>query len=149
MFRVVKKVFLVLLMAGTVAGADFTGTWKLNAAKSKLGNRDIAQGILTIKLTGPDTYSTTLDYLTRSGEKRHEESTRVCNGREHPLPAIDPSKPSTVTCEVGPGSTRKVVEKKSDKIVAEMTSTLSSDGKTLTNVWTYEDGQVVFVFDRQ
>jgi hypothetical protein len=26
---------------------------------------------------------------------------------------------------------------------------VSADGKVLTNVWTYEDGQVVFVFDKQ
>jgi hypothetical protein len=149
MLPFLKKVLLTLAMIGTMVGADFTGTWKLNPQKSKLGNRDISQGILSIRLTGPDTVTSTLDYVTRSGEKRHQESVRVCDGREHAVPHVDPSKTSTVMCQFGSDSTRKIVEKDGDKVVAEMTSTVSSDGKVLTNVWKYEDGEVVFVFEKQ
>jgi hypothetical protein len=52
-------------------------------------------------------------------------------------------------CQLGPGSLRKVVEKEGDRVVVEMTSTVSADGKVLTNVWKYEDGEVVFVFEKQ
>jgi hypothetical protein len=149
MFPFVRKVLPILLMAGTVAAADFTGTWKLDTAKSKLGNRDIAQGMLINRQTGPDTYTSTLDFVTRTGEKRHQESVRECDGKEHAVPHVDPSKVSTVMCVIGPGSTRKIVEKENDKVVVEMTSTVSADGKVLTNVWKYEDGAVVFVFEKQ
>jgi hypothetical protein len=149
MFPFLRKVLPVFLVFGTMAAADFTGTWKLNPEKSKLGNRDISQGTLTIRQSGPDTYSSTLDYVTKAGQKRHEESVRICDGKPHPLPALDASKPATAICQVGPGSTRKVVETKSDKVVAEMTSTVSADGRTLTNIWKYEDGEVVFVFEKQ
>jgi hypothetical protein len=149
MLPFVRKVLPILLMVGTMAGADFTGTWKLNAEKSKLANRDISQGTLTIRQTGPDTYTSTLDYVTRSGEKRHQENVRVCDGKERSVPHVDPSKVSTVMCQVGPGSTRKIVEKENNKVIVEMTSTVSAEGKTLTNVWKYEDGEVVFVFERQ
>jgi len=148
MFPFVRNVLPILLMVATMAAADFSGTWKLNAAKSKLGNRDVAQGTLTIRQTGADTYTSTLDFVTRTGEKRHQESVRVCDGKEHAVPHVDPSKVSTVMCQVGPGSTRKIVEKENDKVVVEMTSTVSSDGKVLTNVWKYEDGVVVFVFEK-
>ena len=148
MFPFVRNVLPILLMVATMAAADFSGTWKLNAAKSKLGNRDVAQGTLTIRQTGADTYTSTLDFVTRTGEKRHQESVRVCDGKEHAVPIVDPSKVSTVMCQVGPGSTRKFVEKENDKVVVEMTSTVSSDGKVLTNVWKYEDGVVVFVFEK-
>jgi len=144
-----RSVLFVSLMAGTTAAADFTGTWKLNPEKSKLGTRDIAQGTLTIKQTGLYTYASTLDFVTRSGEKRHQDSVRICDGKEHALAHIDPSKVSVVMCQLGPRLTRKIVEKENDKVVAEMTSTVSADGTVLTNVWTYEDGQVVFVFDKQ
>ena len=149
MLPFVRKVLPILLIVGTMVGADFTGTWKLNPAKSRLGNRDIAQGTLTIKQTGPDTYTSTLDFVTKSGTKRHQESVRVCDGKEHKVPHVDPSKFSTVMCQVGPGSTRKIVEKENDKVIAEMTSTVSANGKVLTNVWKYEDGEVVFVFEKQ
>ena len=149
MLPFVRNVLPILLMVGTMVAADFTGTWKLDAAKSKLGNRDISQGTLTTKQTGLDTYTSTLDYVTRSGEKRHEESVRVCDGKEHATPHVDPSKVSTVMCLVGPGSTRKIVEKDNDKVIVEMNSTVSADGRVMINVWKYEDGEVVFVFERQ
>jgi hypothetical protein len=149
MLPVLRKVLPILFMVGTMAAADFIGTWKLNPEKSKLGNRDISQGTLTIRQTGPDTYTSTLDFVTRKGEKRHEESVRICDGKEHAVPHVDPSKVSTEMCQAGPGSTRKIVEKENDKVVVEMTSTVSADGKVLTNVWKYEDGDVVFVFEKQ
>ena len=144
-----RKMLSILLMVGTIAATNFTGVWKLNPEKSKLGNRDIAQGTLTIRQTGPDTFTSTLDFVTSSGEKRHQESVRICDGKEHAIPHVDPSKVSTVVCQLGPGSTRKIVEKENDKVVVEMTSTVSADGKVLTNVWKYEDGDVVFVFEKQ
>ncbi len=144
-----RKVLPILLVVGTMLGSDFTGTWKLNPEKSKLGNRDISQGTLTTKQTGADTYTSTLDFVTRAGAKRHEESVRVCDGREHATPHVDPSKVSTVMCQVGPDSTRKIVEKENGKVIVEMNSTVSPDGKVMTNVWKYEDGEVVFVFEKQ
>jgi hypothetical protein len=149
MLRFVRKVLPILLIAVTMAAADFTGTWKLNPEKSKLDNRDIAQGTLTTRQTGADTYASTLDFVTKAGAKRHEDSVRVCDGKEHATPHVDPSKVSTVMCQVGPGSTRKIVEKENDKVIVEMTSTVSADGKVMTNVWKYEDGDVVFVFEKQ
>ena len=143
------KILPVLLMVEMMAGADFTGTWKLNPEKSRLGNRDIAQGTVTISQTGPNTYASAFDYVTRSGVKRHEESVRICDGKEHAAPRIDSSKVSTVMCQLGPGSTRKIMEKENDKVIVEMTSTVSTDGRVLTNVWSYNDGSVVFVFDKQ
>lgn len=149
MLRFARTLFLIVLFAGTLRGAEFTGTWKLNPEKSKLGDRDIVQATLVTRQTGPNTFASALDYVTRSGEKRHSESVRICDGKEHPLPALDSSKPATVTCEIGPNSSRKIVEKKSGKVIVEMTSTVSPDGRVLTNVWKYEDGEVVFVFEKQ
>jgi hypothetical protein len=149
MLPCVRKALPILLIVGTMAGADFIGTWKFNPEKSKVGTRDIAQGTVTIKQTGPHTFTSTLDFVTKSGEKRHQENVRICDGKEHAIAHIDPSKVSIVMCQIGPGSTRKLVEKESGKVVAEMTSTVSADGKVLTNVWKYEDGEVVFVFEKQ
>jgi hypothetical protein len=149
MFPFVRNVLPILLIAGTMVAADFTGTWKLNPEKSNVGNRDIAQGVVTIRQTGSQTYASTFDFVTRAGQKRHEEGVRICDGKEHAVPHVDPSKVSTVMCQVGPGSTRKIVEKENDKVIVEMTSTVSADGRVLTNVWKYEDGEIVFVFEKQ
>ena len=149
MLRCIRTALPVLLIVGTMVAADFTGTWKLNPEKSKLGNRDLVQGVVTIRQTGAETYASTFDYVTRAGQRRHEEGVRTCDGKEHAVPHVDSSRVSTVMCRLGPGSTRKIVEKDGDKVIVEMTSTVSADGKVLTNVWKYEDGEVVFVFDKQ
>lgn len=149
MLRWIRTALPGLLVVVTMAAADFTGTWKLNPEKSKLGNRDITQGVVTLRQTGPDTIESTFDYVTRAGQKRHEEGVRICDGKEHAVPHIDTKKVSTVMCQLGPDSARKIIEKDGDKIVVEMTSTLSTDGRVMTNVWKYEDGEVVFVFDKQ
>ena len=52
----VKTVLPVLLTIGTMAAADFTGTWKFNPAKSQY-RRDLSEEMLTIKQTGPDSYT--------------------------------------------------------------------------------------------
>jgi hypothetical protein len=56
-------------MVATMAASDFTGTWKLNAAKSH--GSDFVQGTLTITKTGPDTYTSVGDMVTKLGEKQH------------------------------------------------------------------------------
>ena len=77
----IKTVLPVLLTIGAMAAADFTGTWKFNPAKSQY-RRDVSEEMLTIKETGPDTYTSSVDFVTKSGEKRHQEIVRICDGKE-------------------------------------------------------------------
>jgi len=100
----VKTVLPVLLTIGTMAAADFTGTWKFNPAKSQY-RRDLSEEMLTIKQTGPDTYTSSVDFVTKSGEKRHQEIVRICDGKEHPSPRSGAAKGEVLICELGHGAT--------------------------------------------
>lgn len=144
-----RRLLPVFLMIGTTAAADFTGTWKLNPAKSQLGGSDIAQATLTIKETASDTYTSIGDQVTKSGEKRHFEVVRICDGKEHPSTRPGAAKGAVLVCQFGPGPTRTFVEKNNGKVVVETTSTLSEDGKVMTQIWKYSDGEEVRVFERQ
>jgi len=145
----VETVLTVLLTIGTMAAADFTGTWKFNPAKSQ-HHRDLSEEMLTIKRTGPDTFTSILDFVTKSGEKQHQEIVRICDGKEHPSPLSGAAKGAVLICQQGPGATRKFVERDNGKVVYEVTSTLSDDGKVMTNVWKYSNGEEdVLVFDKQ
>lgn len=149
MHPVVKKVLPLFLMIGTMGAADFTGTWKLNPEKSQLGSRDVTQQTLPIKQTGPNTYTSVVDIVTKSGEKQHQEIVRICDGKEHPSTRAAAAKGAVLNCQIGPGPTRKLVEKADGKVVSEMTSTLSEDGKLMTNVFKYRDGDETLVYERQ
>ena len=144
----VKTVLLISLTIGTMTAADFTGTWKFNPAKSQY-RRNLLEAVLTIKQTGPDTYTSSEDFVTKSGEKGHQEIVRVCDGKEHPSPRSGAAKGAVLICQLGPGATRKLVESDNGKVVYEVTSTLSDDGKVMTTVWKDSNGEDVLVFDRQ
>ena len=138
-----------LMILGTillaVTGADFTGTWKLNLAKSKLRN-DLASETMKIEQTGPNTYRTTVDIVLKSGQKEHQEINRICDGEEHPSTGVGFKQEGAAEICEQMSSSRKVTQKRDGKAVSEFTSTVSGDGKVMTNVW---KGDETRVFDRQ
>jgi hypothetical protein len=125
--------------------ADFTGTWKLSLPKSKLTS-DLVSETMKIEQTGPNTYRTTVDTVRKSAKKEHQVINRICDGKEHPSTGVGfKQEGSSEICEQSP-STRKVTEKRDGKVEGEFTSTVSGDGKVLTNVW---KGGETRVFERQ
>ena len=79
--RLTLAVVATLSLGVTLAAADFTGTWKLNVEKSKLP-ADLASETMTISQTGANSYKSSIDMVTKSGEKRHTELNRTYDGRE-------------------------------------------------------------------
>jgi len=136
-----------LLLAVTAMASDFTGTWKLSLAKSKPSN-DLAGETMKIEQTGPHAYRTTIDSVLKSGQKEHQEINRICDGKEHPSTGVGfKQEGATEICEQM-SSTRKVTQKRDGKVVSEFTSTVSSDGKVMTNV-RKGGGDETLVFERQ
>ena len=135
---------IVFLCCATAMAADFTGTWKLNPEKSKLRIPETLT--ITIEKTGPDSYRTSAKG-TMSGKDFHFEVNRACDGREH-AGAGESDKESEI-CTIGAGRSRKIVMKDSGKVVRTVTSTVSKDGQTMTNLRVDNNGQDVMVFDRE
>jgi len=137
-----------LSLAISVMAADFTGTWKLDLAKSK-PRGDVASETMKIEETGPNTYRTTIDEVQNSGQKAHQEIIRICDGKEHPSMGIGfKQEGATEICELIGASTRRMTQKRDGKVVSELTSTVSADGKLMTNV-RKGGGEETLVFERQ
>jgi hypothetical protein len=132
-------VLLVLLCCLTAMAADFAGTWKLNPAKSKL--RSPEAETMTIEKTGPNSYRTSVEFTNGSA---HFVRDRVYDGKEH---AVGSGKRSEI-CTIGAGGVRKIVMMENGKVETTITSTISEDGQTMTNVRVDAQGQDVMVFDR-
>ena len=137
-----------LLLAASAMAADFSGTWKLDPAKSKPGN-DLASETMKIEKTGQNAYHVTLDRVLKSGESRHQEISRTCDGKEHPATGVGfKQEGATEICEFLDASTHKVTQKRDGKQVSQFTSTISGDGKVMTNVRS-GTGAETLVFERQ
>ena len=148
--RLALAVLATLSLSVVLTAADFTGTWKLNVGKSKLRGNDIASETVTITQTGPNTYTTTIDLVTTSGVKRHLEISRVNDGKEHPAAGVGFKQEgrTEISQQIIP-SIRKITSKKDGNVIGEIISTLSPDGKVMTNRRTIGTSEEMRVFDRQ
>lgn len=148
--RITLTVLAVLLFSLTLMAADFTGTWKLNLEKSKLQDNDLASEIMTISQAGPNSYTTIIDTVSKSGDQRHTERNRINDGKEHPASGVGiKAEGFTEISQQVNASTRKLTQKRDGKVMGEITSTLSPDGKVMTNHRTNGKVHDVLVFERQ
>jgi hypothetical protein len=151
--RIATVVALLSFSMTLVAADSYVGTWKLNVAKSKLtGNSvDLVSETMTVAMTGPNTFRTTIDAVTKSGQTRHQEINRTLDGKEHPVTGVGVN-PAGATEIVEPvdASTRRLTQKRDGKVVSTFTSIVSPDGKTMTTDRHRADGsEEINVFERQ
>jgi hypothetical protein len=135
--------------ASALLAADFTGTWNLNIAQSKLSQPVTSQTDKIEKIEGQK-YRTTIDSVSPSGEKRHQEIIRIFDGKEHPVEGtgFNTTGSPAELCEQVDTSTRKITQKRDGKITSVLKVTLSPDGKTMTTVRTGNRAETL-VFDKQ
>jgi len=120
---------LASLLLGTLAIAQqsadrMVGTWKLDVEKSQM--REFASRTLRAERIAPDTFRIEADLVMKSGEKDHTVTVQICDGVERHKEGA----PQTVTETCTPDGT--VIRKQDGKMVSEMRSTFSPDGKTQT-----------------
>jgi hypothetical protein len=149
--RITYAVLATLSLSLTLMAADFTGTWKLNLEKSKVPqNNDLAGATMTISQAGPNSYTTIIDTISKSGDQRHTEYYRIDDGKEHPAKGVGFKAEGVMEIsQLVNASTRKITQKRDGKVTGEITSTLSPDGKVMTNHRTFGKVEDVLVFERQ
>jgi hypothetical protein len=146
--RFVVAILATISLALAPGTANFNGTWKLNMAKSK-PLTDVATATVKVEEIGPKTIKTTIDFVSESGEEGHQEITRICDGQEHPPIVLGAKSTGMEICEQLDAETRKITQKRDGKVTSEITSTLSTDGKVMTNRRTTAEGEEVLVFEKQ
>lgn len=150
--KLIFATLIVCLAAAAVFAADaFTGTWKLNEAKSKLGAGAVKNTTVTYEVTG-DTIKVTLDGVSADGKPTHDEWTGKFDGKDYPVtgnPMTDTRSYKKIS-----DHTLAATGKKGDKVVLTAKITVSADGKTrsVVSTQTAADGKKVTstaVYDKQ
>ena len=119
------------LAVGTAAfaGENWVGTWKLDAAKSKLGATAVRAQTLTFEAT-PAGIKLTSDGTDAQGKPMHGGYTSKFDGKDVPWagnPMADTACPKRVD-----DNTYENVWKQGGKATVSATVSVSKDGKTLT-----------------
>jgi hypothetical protein len=131
--RIALTVVAILSFSMTLVAAEpFVGTWKLNVEKSKpTGNNvDLASETMTISKTGPSTFRTAIESVSKSGQTRHQEINRIYDGKEHPVSGVGIKQEGATEIDLLVGaSTRKMTVKRDGKAPNENISTVSPDGR--------------------
>ena len=141
------------LSLGTAAfaGENWVGTWKLNAAKSKLGTIAVRAQTLKFEAT-PAGIKLTSDGTDAQGKPMHGGYTSKFDGKDVPWagnPMADTACPKRVD-----DNTYENVWKQGGKATVSATVAVSKDGKTLTVTQTGKDASgaavsSVAVYDKQ
>jgi len=128
----------------------FEGKWKLNLGKSKLDGRaaNIASKTMTVSKTGPNTFRTVIDSVSRSGQVRHSDFSHIVDGKEHFLGRFDGARMTrTEIYQSIDMFTWKITQKRVDEIIEETTLTVSADHDAMTEQRTYPNHEI-WVFDK-
>jgi len=124
------------------------GTWQLNVAKSKITS-DTANQIMKIDKADANTLKISIERVTKSGEKRPVNFTRICDGKEHHGAGLRPG--ITETCDP---ATLSVVASRDGKPISQMHLTFAADRRshTVSRKTLNDQGKWVeeeFVYERQ
>jgi hypothetical protein len=123
---------LALCFVGAAAcfAADaFTGTWKLNEAKSKFSPGSPKNITVVYEAVG-DNVKVTIDGVDGDGKPTHNEWTGQFDGKDHPVTG-DMNSDSRALKKID-DNTLTFTVKKGDKVTTTGRIVLSADGKTRT-----------------
>jgi hypothetical protein len=143
---------LATLFAGqALAGDNWVGSWKLNAAKSKVGPNALRTQSLKFEATA-DGIKLTSDGTDADGKPQHGGYTSKFDGKEVPWagnPMADTASPKRLDA-----NSYENIWKKAGKTTVTAKVSVSKDGKTLTISQTGTDAKgapvsSVAVYDRQ
>lgn len=135
-FKAILAVLVACLATAAVGfAADdaFSGTWKLNEAKSKLSAGMNKNTTVTYAVSG-DSVKITLDGVGADGKATHDEWTGKYDGKDYPVTG-NPLTDTRAYKKVN-DHTLEATGKKGDKVVLTAKITVSADGKTRTVVAT-------------
>jgi hypothetical protein len=138
-------------MVALAADDPFTGTWKLNAAKSKIGAGAATNNTVVYAAAG-DSVKVTVDGVDGSGKPSHSEWTGKFDGKDYPVTG-DASADMRSYTKVN-DKTLSFSQTKGGKVILSGKIVISADGKsrTVTTETTTADGKKVastVVYDKQ
>jgi hypothetical protein len=150
--RLLKMLAVVLVMSLSLFAADspFSGTWKLNLAKSKM-TPPVPKSDVAVVDADENGLKLNQDIVTDKGESLKISYEAKFDGKDYPVTG-DPSS-DLVSYQRVNANTLKGKTKKDGKAAADATIVVSKDGKITTVQYTdYSQAKPVkstFVYDKQ
>ena len=150
----------VALLSSVVVGADmFSGTWKLNVAKSKYSPGPVPVSGMTILSSVDGGLKFLVDGVTADGKKTHSEYTFKFDGKDYPQKPMldgkpDPEGADMISATKVDDYTYETTARLEGKVLTVTKVVVSKDGKTRTNTVTGKNahGQTVsntVVYEKQ
>ena len=130
----VADIGLVIVLGGSALAQSsnpHVGTWKMNAAKSKVSPPPAPKSSTTKIETAGAGVKYTVDQVSADGTMLHWEFTANYDGKDNPVTGKNPNGDVVALTRVNP-NTVKLVKKMGGKVTITQTSVVSSDGKTRT-----------------
>ena len=154
MKRISAIAFLIVFgFVAVLHGADyFTGTWKLNIAKSKYSPGMPPKSQTTKLESTKDGIREIVDRVNTDGSMTHWDYTAKFDGKDYEIKG-DPDRDHASVKKVD-DYTLEVINKKDGKVTTTMKLVVAKDGKSRTNTVTGKNAagvaiNNVLVFDKQ
>ena len=138
----------VLAMSATIVyGADmFSGTWKVNVAKSKYSPGPPPKSNTQVITAVDGGMKVVTDGVNNEGKKTHNEYTVKFDGKDYPeKPMLDgkpnPNGADMISVKKIDDNTYEATTKQKGKVLAVTKNVISKDGKTRTATATGKNGE--------
>jgi len=140
------------LFVATVVADQSSGTWKMNAEKSKYSPGPPPKSVTVVVESDNDNYKVDATGTDADGKPIHVQYSAKFDGKDYPATGI--ANADTVSVKRIDENTVETTQKKDGKVVMTITSKVSKDGKTRTSTWhgknaEGKDVHNVVVFDKQ
>ena len=142
---------LTLSLAATAADQS-SGTWKMNAEKSKYSPGPAPQNLTVMIDCDENNYKIEATGTDGDGKPMHVQYSAKFDGKDYPATGL--SNVDSISIKRIDANTIETVQKKDGKTVMTITSKVSTDGKTRTSTWNGKNAEGkdvhnVVVFDKQ
>jgi len=151
-FAIAMLLTALTLLVANVAADQLSGTWKMNAEKSKYSPGPPTKDLMVVVESDENNYKLDATGTDGDGKPIHVQYSAKFDGKDYPATGI--ANADTVSMKRIDANTIETMQKKNGKVVMTITTKVSNDGKTRTSTWRGKDAEGkdvhnVVVFDKQ
>jgi len=151
-FAIVMLLTVLTLFVATAAADQASGTWKMNAEKSKYSPGPPTKSLTVVVESDENNYKLEATGTDGDGKPIHVQYSAQFDGKDYPATGV--ANADSVSVRRIDANTVETVQKKDGKVMMTITSTVSKDGKTRTSTWSGKNAEGkdvhnVVVFDRK
>jgi hypothetical protein len=132
-FAIAMLLTALTLLAATSTADQLSGTWKMNAAKSKYSPGPPTKDLTVVVESDQNNYKLDATGTDGDGKPIHVQYTAKFDGKDYPATGI--ANADTVSAKRIDANTIETMQKKDGKVVMTITTKVSKDGKTRTSAW--------------